>query len=79
MKIKIENKDRFPWVEWLDSPRLAGSVGYENLFLLGYDPEELGAPVMARSHADQPTELSPVYLHELAKFSQDKIEITIEL
>lgn len=79
MNIKIKNKKDFPWVEWLDSPRLAGSVGSENIFLLGYDPEELGAAVMARSHSDQPTELSPFYLHELLKFSQDKIEITIEL
>lgn len=79
MNIKITNQDRFPWVEWLDSPRFAGSVGREKLFLLGHDPEELDSPVMARSFSEQPTELEPFYLYELLKFSQDEIEITIDL
>ena len=77
--VVISNKDRYPGVNWLESPKLAGSVGTENLFLLGYDPMEFDTAVIARSHSDEPTELHATYLYELMKFSQDGINLTIDI
>lgn len=77
--VVISNKDRYPDVKWLKSPKLAGSVGAENLFLLGHDPMEGDTAVIARSHLDEPTELHATYLYELMKFSQDAIKLTIEV
>ncbi|OUC13118.1 MAG: hypothetical protein B0A82_19120 [Alkalinema sp. CACIAM 70d] len=76
--MQIEDKQRWPGIEWESEPVIIGTVGGEPLWLLGYEVGS-NAPIVGRSWEPAPKAFSPFYLYELMGHSQDPIEITAEL
>ena len=69
----IQNKARFPYVDWLDEARTVGTIAGTPLVLLGHE-QGTDDPIVSRDIRNDPYFATPI--SELMSHSQDPINIT---
>lgn len=74
----ISNADRYPYTDWNEDVEIVGSVGAENLFLLGYEQGTMAA-IVGRSAEEEPETLHAMYLYELMMHSQEAVVVSKKL
>lgn len=82
LKKQIKNPSDYPSAEWLDDPKLIGSVGPDQLYLVGHEYTDVEPRAdYALVAVDYPGQdyLAPIELYSLLGASQEVVNVNESL